>query len=123
VSTITLTRDQVRAEPAGRRLDAWVARHVMRDIRGRDGVWRRRDNHRVTIQPGPWDYSRHPHDAWAVVERLVRLGWNVYLTALAKGEHEAMVSTCVEDHEHGIGDTMPLAVCRAALLARIREGT
>jgi hypothetical protein len=96
---------------AGRELDALVAEKVMgADVVVRDG--------RAYINGNPYDrlpnYSTDIAHAWQIVERMA--DWRVVIERVPSGEWEVMFDTR-RVFENVKADTLPLAICRAALAA------
>lgn len=133
------TAADVLAEPAGRRMDAWVSEHVMRlaprQVRVcggtetvavwgapalTDGVWFRDD---LLAYGAPPRYSADIAAAWEVVEQVRRCRRMCCVTACRDGAWECMVGDTANDHRHGTAGTAPLAICRAALLAVLGDTT
>jgi Phage ABA sandwich domain len=127
---------------AGRALDALVAERVMgwTDIRNDHyvlldpaGVWMGR-----APQSQPWDspqdkdrgislvphYSTDIAAAWLLVECLRDEGWLLSITPDEPGGGWAVQYKPKERNLHGWerADTVPLAICRAALAARKERG-
>lgn len=107
-----LTREMVLTEPAGTRMDLWVAQRIM--------------------GAGKPEYSTDIADAWNVVEEMQRRGRKLTLndarTHPITYEIQAGAGTqafCAFSEECGhpfafaFGDTVPHAICRAALLTTI----
>jgi len=112
------TREQVAAEPAGRRLDGWVAEFVT----GWGPSAIARDMNGVPFPEDVPHYSTDPGDAWAVVGHLARR-WDVVLHACPRG-HSCQLSDVprlglIDYRPREDAPAMPLAVCRAALLAAL----
>lgn len=117
------TREQILSEPAGERLDSWVAEFVMGDPRGQ--VWERA-------------YSTDIAAAWGVVENLTARHHSVavywHFSDWRVGTVTGLDSVAVAEIETGPNAytgplkrapsalTAPLAICRAALLAVLDEG-
>lgn len=133
------TREQVAAEPAGRRLDAWVHEivfgRVTRPVRVcgstetvevyddkphyTDGWYDRGDLARAGTPPA---YSTDPGAAWAVVEHLRAAGWFVKIYDPMELDEWGICLLCPGRPEVSAMDAkMPVAVCRAAVLA-VLEG-
>lgn len=120
-----MTREEVLTQPAGNRLDAWVAEAVFGESVYLDSMHRlwRLGTERRTARGYPPDYSTDIAAAWKVVEEMRKRvsnlklalyaanGWCCYLwDVTAEG-------TEVEKGVSGNTPTAPLAICRAALLA------
>lgn len=130
--------EQVLAEPAGRRLDVWVAEHIMRWRVYRPGepypFW---TEGQPDDMPFPhmslhaaggyhvqwsddltdenvWSPSACIRDAWQVVEKVGSM-------ALGRASDGHCWAMATETKDMDGGDSMPLAVCRAALLSVIPE--
>ena len=129
-----LTREQVLAEPAGFRLDEWVAEYVMGWKRGNpkrgEHAWKA-----PTADPRYGGYREVPNcprysadigAAWDVVDAMYRrLSGRIDLTRL---RHDLWVVTIgglgsppAWGEVKATADTAPLAVCRAALLTTLSE--
>lgn len=106
-----------------------------------DDLWGDKDdplNHKLNgisahcLDPVPW-YSTDPGDAWRVAERLaegeyVKVRCEVshyhghYCTVSAPDESQRRPNDLVKRDAVGVwGETMPLSVCRAALLAVLAD--
>jgi hypothetical protein len=112
----------ILTEPAGRKLDAWVATHVMAQpwqggnpIPSYDGRW-----------PWPPPYSTDIAAAMQVAAELRRRGFVVRLELLQETAHclatsalgePVSVHAVVYDHGNDFLAALCVAVCRAALLA------
>jgi hypothetical protein len=127
------TREQILNEPAGRQMDAWVAEFVMgwpqwdfkNDWEGSFPMWR--DDEGVLLyttydDPHYWSPSKDIAAAWQVVEKLHGpYTLNVFTSDFDRSVgfccHIRRVGTFPSSFAYEYGDTAPLAVCRAALLA------
>lgn len=144
--TADLTRDAVLAMPAGPELDALVAERVLGTIEcagwrlqsaGIEGAVYLRTNtacgHAQCRPPGFVSrFSSNMGAAWAVVEHLTAQGWHPLLDLCAQ-EHDTggPLPGVTLTHDDGRGEficcdhqraeTMPLAICRAALLTTLPE--
>ena len=96
-----LIREQLLAEPAGRRMDYWVSQRVF-------DRWP--DSLTADMVP---DYSTDIAAAWQVVEKLVSSGWGAFGWDGFDHGHRWIVGF---GNSRAEAATMPLAVCRAALL-------
>lgn len=117
-----MTRDEILNMPAGREMDALIAERVMgRDVLlGSDWYF-----------PSPYGFGGHksvPHystdigNAWEVVDEMqaARNYW-AYTGSLSSYCY-AMFAGHQSQHEYRAeADKMPLAICRAALLAVMEE--
>lgn len=125
------TREEILAEPAGRRLDAWVQQYVLgvepREVSVAggddtvtvwvgnaalsDGIWNRVE---LLRHGAPPRYSEDIAAAWGVVEHLNRAGmwWEA-----DGGRLGLPVRFRFSFGESVEAADLPLAVCRAALLA------
>jgi hypothetical protein len=143
---MNLTREQIINEPAGSRLDAWVAEHVFgvvpRIIRVQgsteyvacqtdnpffqDGS---ADKPMLIAHAQPREYSTDIAAAWSVVEK-IRTGIQPRMVTLVQYHGTGcggycMIESCRSGEVLGkdrytvSGDTMPLAICRAALVATL----
>lgn len=110
---MTQTREQIVAEPAGPRLDAWVA-----------SMLRGMPVDRTTIA-----YSVDIEAAWSVVLHLRSRRFTADVSlSLDMGDRDAFASFRGENPRGGRDPegfararTVPLAICRAALLATLPE--
>jgi hypothetical protein len=130
-----MTRDEIFAEPAGPRLDAWVAEKVMGclvheeqglgRIRYCCGCGYKRDRGEYPHGSDGYDGSRSERDlpdystdiaaAWQVVEKFKQSGSFIQLWCGCSGP-DAVWSARI--HSWIVtADTVPLAICQAALLA------
>lgn len=131
-----MTRDEISNMPAGKQIDALIAREVMKahywengetsDYNGEypmysdwdDGVF-----YYTSADEGYlWTPSDHIADAWDVVEKMLEFEKDV-------AGHDQIIITRTDDctkwyvefrkpcWEYGEAETFSLAVCRAALLA------
>jgi len=127
---MNLTREQILNEPAGRQMDAWIAEYVM--------GWKitvYSDGH-IAFEDGS-PYGRHEVHfkpstniavAWEVVEKFAHrainktaaeMGFSAFgLTAYPSGGWECRIGGLKDSP---VEKTVPLAICRAALLA-VMEG-
>lgn len=132
-----MTADEIMAEPAGRRLDAWVQEKVFGAKRVRrtdalayytdeeaehpnrlDYCWERHDAN--GISRGLPHFSTQAGMAWAVVEQLGRFMFDLeYLPV--RVNHSAAGYTVSFGRHEARAETMPLAACRAGLLAVLGE--
>ena len=108
---------------AGLELDALIAEKVMGRIvqMGEDGGYRELNHDIFTdIEDPLTPFSTDPVAALAVVERLSGRGWDVVLRAPTCTQPRWVVTARVfaaPIYERAEADTLPLAVCRAALRA------
>lgn len=124
-----MTREEILSLPAGRELDALVAKRVMR------WTWAS-EWYEKGIPDWLPHYSSEIAAAWEIVEKLVERGWYFEIRTPSRVYKTVDITwhSRIRDAEHGtwdryggdsdgvIGDdlraeTLPLAVCRAALLA------
>lgn len=137
------TREQILSEPAGPRLNRWVAQYVMgcyeRKYLGKFGhhlydLVIPGDVSRIAYMSseGCWldcpKYSEDISEAWAVMDRIgARHGWAIIHTTHSKhGTGWFVVDNGEYDFVTLSGaacETAPLAICRAALLLLIRTLT
>lgn len=135
-----MTSDEILNEPAGPRMDAWVTEYVMgvkpRDVRvcGSDeivtvynanksfidGGWGKLDLLRYGTPP---NYSTDIAAAWEVVERMKKAGCTTKLSVYRGHGYWCEFSNqpplvCAGSEDD---DSMPLAICRAALLTTLEE--
>lgn len=108
-----LTVEAIESMPAGREMDRLVAETVMgqvwdggNPIKNYDGRW-----------PWPPPYSTDIAAAWEVAEWLRK--WYGQFSLVAGLQWHCMHEEMKPDW--GSGETMPLAVCRAALLTVLKK--
>ena len=124
-----MTEHEILSEPTGKQLDAWVAEAVFGwvCIEGGPGgggeiFWRTPDGKTLEECDDLPAYSTDIADAWEVVERL--RGERIYLMRLTNGTdvYGCWFGSGIHDLVYSeLCDTAPLAICRAALLAKLRE--
>ena len=121
---ITLTREQIENEPAGRTMDAWIAEYVM-EWRHTSIGWITKDNI-ANIKTCYWKPSDDIAAFWMVIDKLDRKEWDIQIVSDTEEEgKEWGVSfyhySEADALEHGsaTADTVPLAGCRARLLAKL----
>ena len=115
-----MTRDEILNMPAGRVLDALVAEKVMdwhwykfldpKLVDEAKGAWLDKDNR---VMHNEWLPSTDIADAWQVVEKMQ----SFELEMDYQESWHAYVNFPGEEWYSSIGDTAPLTICRAALLA------
>jgi hypothetical protein len=137
-----MTRDEILNMPAGREMDALIAEKVMgecahtlhnyakdnRDDFGDYITWRCRkckkafrglaySNRDIVCE----HYSTWIAAAWEVVEKMQGDWWKMeFLTGIHAAEFEKPNMKCEDQTYHeATADKMPLAICRAALLATL----
>lgn len=117
-----MTRDEILSEPAGPRLDAWVAEHVM----GWTPTGLAKDFNGVPFPEPIPNYSTDIAAAWEVVELVggfeIEQWGDVWEK---KGTIIWAASFNLPDGKnivHATAATAPLAICRAALLAMMEGG-
>ena len=103
-----LTREEILNEPAGRKLDAWVAEKVM----GLPVTAKKKRFEYVHIAPFSTDISA----AWEVVEKMQQTKF--VRVQCDNGDYWCKIGGEILGVK-AQGDTAPLAICRAALLAVI----
>ena len=141
---ITLTREQIESEPAGPRMDNWIAEHAMEWTLGIDhnrSVWLDADGMFMCSLPAEGYYEDdedfhllhfHPSSSimafWMVIDKLDRKEWDIQIVSDTEEEgKEWGVSfyhySEADALEHGsaTADTVPLAGCRARLLAMLER--
>lgn len=103
-----MTREEVLAMPAGREMDELVAELAM----GLETPF--------CMDDVP-HYSTEIEAAWAVVEKMADAGRVVILKAdgLRDGTFNPRWTVLIDSQPRTDADAAPLAVCRAALLARL----
>lgn len=139
---MTPTREQILAEPAGARLDGWVAEALgwsivtVTDAGDFDvEVYRHLPRPLVRVHPDgcflerqqpyksqPWKPSKDIAAAWEVVEAMAARGCDLVLQDWRRLPQQAAWAALYElptghDTGHCLGETAPLAICRCALLA------
>lgn len=113
---MNMTRDEILNMPAGRALDALIEYHIMKTQ-----VPRNSDGHlsRSWVDGYGYEntfYSTDIAAAWDVVEKLNRDGW--YVSVFTGHKFECALShPNPKRGNYCKGETAPLAICRAALLA------
>lgn len=113
----TPTIEQVRDEPAGERMDAWVATIVMGWTKGDDGWWLDAGGELMKPFRGEprfvwWSPSTDLNDAW-------RAGEQFYSHDLERSA-ESYAVVYANGEVYGAADDNPaLALCRAALIAKL----
>jgi hypothetical protein len=104
------TAAEVKAEPAGRRLDGWVLAHV---YGGR---------HPLAAEPDAWvGFSANVSDGWDVFRRCCDWPPSQRIRFVTNLELQAEYPTMGLHFLVQLRDTFPLAVCRAALLTLAQE--
>ena len=113
-----MTRDEIINMPAGRELDALVAEKVMSD-NTRHFIWKRYGKPDAIQSPeygGPQEYSTDIDAAWQVVEKLEIMGIRLIIWTGVNDIHWYQIG-----EQDVVGEihatTLPVAICRAALLA------
>ena len=126
---MTLTIEQVKSEPAGNRMDNWIAECVMKwklnlgsnIYEGINGDWHLPEDH---------EFSQDIASAWEVVEK-------VHYCKVMKFTHEPIPELDSEGKvfyqcelhfddyftRYAEAETAPLAICRAALLCVLEKGS
>lgn len=120
-----MTRDEILNMPAGRYLDSKIAEMVM----GLTVDYEFDEPHIPSLRDkyDEWgylpNYSTDISAAWEVIEKIKdeHLTFDMFYRP---HEQKWWVTVFASDHakDHGIADTAPLAVCRAALLAVMKNG-
>ena len=123
-----MTREIMKM-PAGREMDALIATDVMKweELKhydshlSRDGFMGWMDRETKTVQrPEFWNPSESIEDAWVVVEKLRKKYQPLKFYLVVDKKIRACITPILLDDEwEAIGETVPLAICRAALLAVI----
>jgi hypothetical protein len=134
------TREQVLAEPAGRQMDAWVAEFVFKMEKTVYGIGKSSETcfENEEYLWRSWEVPEFSVDiepAWMVVEKMHESGWSVEIKQLAPGEslltndkvpqkiecrvyvHFFKIGHYYNSQSDALGDILPDAICRAALLA------
>jgi len=124
-----MTRDEILNMPEGRELDALVAEKVM-GCDTKQFIWKRYgkpDAIQDCEYGGPCNYSTDIAAAWQVVEKMEHDDWwweaaNVVpnsdpIVYEFKWTHRGVIKAF-----YACEDTIPLAICRAALLAVMESG-
>lgn len=116
-----LTSDEILSEPAGKRLDAWVAEHVM--------GWRplalSRDFDGNFFPEDAPNYSTDIAAAWQVVEKMRADGWHYSIGSLPGGIIRVNFSFTTSSGFEEIeltGNSIPELICRVALWGK-QKGT
>lgn len=115
-------REQILGMKAGRELDAHVAEKIMnwRKDRKPGGYWYA-PNQPNLGRHSPPQYSTDIAAAWEVVEHMQSKAddWDFLYFGPATGENNWRGWHCnfLDDRTLAFGDTMPEAICKAALLA------
>ena len=107
------TREQILNEPAGRAMDTWITRYVFEETK--------------SIR----DYSSNIYYAWWVVERLKDLGYKVMvlttgdiigdLWQFSVADFYRQITFYDDKGGYANAETPSLAICRAALLAVLKD--
>lgn len=128
------TEAEVRAEPAGARLNGWIAEVVMgwhaytSTVYVPSECWQDAEGH-IAFPAARWRPSKHWADAGAVLDRLAEKGWRarIFLPSArvppVEGEH-CLVRLNNERQSLDVraaGRRGPHAIARAAVLARLAE--
>jgi hypothetical protein len=130
-NTNVMTREDILKMEAGREMNALVAERVMGwhfDIDPKypeKKVWLDKNNNYI-CNNSMWDYqfSTNIADAWRVVEKLNSMDIDIILNIYVGGGYSCYLgkeipnmagSMEIADNNHAT--SMPLAICRAALLA------
>lgn len=136
-----MTRDEILKEPAGARLDAWVAKRGMEwetidtgtpytrvkafgvIVQKDDGDLRCQRFARIGDAVPMWDWkpSTQIQWAWDVAEKMQQTGW---LFTLASNWNGFYYCSFVGDEKRGgvsVSESAPEAICKAALLAKLSE--
>lgn len=129
-----MTREEILALKPGRELDALVAEKVMGWDDSGDGEWRNEFD-RPIESIRLWRPSTDISAAWEVVEKMNELDFSITTHSLGKivtvygpetnhekidkakkaGLHSKLIETCAMTY----GESVPEAVCKAALLVMI----
>jgi len=134
-----MTREEILKLEPGSELDRLVAEKVMGWKQGPD-FWVSYEGiihlsagevspGHIVYREAPWSPSSDIAEAWSVVEKLVNLGWLVNLLSPWKG-NATQHWTCYAERQgksgweklKAAGDSAPLTICRAALLAVMEVG-
>ena len=108
-----MTRDEILNMPAGREMDALVAKNVMK----LEFPVYEFDGYKHQYKPKP--YSTNIAAAWEVVDK-INSQESLYNFELSKDDKSWMCEWWSKETQEPIwatADTAPLAICRAALLA------
>jgi hypothetical protein len=133
-----MTRDEILNMPAGREMDKLIAIEIFKlpEIELDDancpycgeemwhGQYRARCTNCNEWRYSPYkEYSSEIADAWEVVEKMQGDWWKMeFLTGIHVAEFEKPNMKCEDQTYHEAqADTMPLAICRAALLTTLED--
>lgn len=116
-----MTREQINAMEAGREMNDAIARHVMQFERTPDDDGWFINYRGVEIPSIAPRYSTDLAAAWLVVERLTQKGYGVSVDTFPDVSGCSILKPedggCWESIAIVKATTVPLAICRAALLA------
>jgi hypothetical protein len=129
---MNLSREQIENEPAGKQLDAWIAEHVFGlAVAEAPDLLQFGNNKFIEVvghwmigEPAPeewqsiYSYSTDLIESWKVVETFK--GWSI-MKVNNGGFASVVVNPDIMKEWAAIGraDTVPLAICRAALLSKL----
>ena len=141
-----LTREMILNEPAGARMDQWIARLVLGEqppdgsdlnaATGRWEMWEPIDDREEALREWPRAYSGNIASAWEVLERVAcRKHWSYQITSqegydsgplywieIQHGRTKWYADSRYYFDDEAL-DSVPLAICRSALLATLEPET
>jgi hypothetical protein len=126
-----ISKEEIGRFSAGRELDIVVAEHVMGWQIETDKAKVKRMSEYISADPqgrwwrtpeGGWDNNPPPYSsdlraAWRVVERMAQQGQSLYLVQSGADNRVAFDITSAAAPVYVVGETVMMAVCKAALAA------